>query len=469
MIPKRPTKGQQRLARQLDRAVFATLGSRATSEEARALVNEVLARVVAWEQKSGKRTNKRGKTRERLRDAVEAFTGDLLRARGEPLNHGWVYRSRQAKSFSGERVGYRQFIAVTKALQELNLLEYRPPWRQLTDFGGGKVPYISKAPRFRAARRLVKLAEQGGVKPEKVDDHFLEDLPKRPVALRAASTWAYGSKYRGRPLKVPDTAKVRAIADDVRELNEFLRQFKIRGGIHRYYFRGFNNGDDPRFKWNLGGRLYSPGEMSYQQMERDDRLKMTIEGEPVCEIDISASYLTVFLGWHSEQIELGKDPYSKGDLSREDREAVKQWFVATCGSGKLATKWAKGAPAEFRKRTGKDLSRFSTDRILNAALNAYPSLAKWPDDSRTWADLMWVESEAIINTMLYLKRELGVPSLAVHDSLIVPRTQQPVAEWRLSFSYTQAAHAQPIIKTRLPEGYGHVYPWDTPKKTDARD
>jgi hypothetical protein len=34
---------------------------------------------------------------------------------------------------------------------------------------------------------------------------------------------------------------------------------------------------------------------SYQVMGSDERLKMTINGEPVAEIDIGASYLTIFL------------------------------------------------------------------------------------------------------------------------------------------------------------------------------
>jgi hypothetical protein len=44
----------------------------------------------------------------------------------------------------------------------------------------------------------------------------------------------------------------------------------------------------------MGGRLYSYGEANNQQTELADRLKMTINGERVCEIDIRANYLTIF-------------------------------------------------------------------------------------------------------------------------------------------------------------------------------
>jgi hypothetical protein len=48
-------------------------------------------------------------------------------------------------------------------------------------------------------------------------------------------------------------------------------------------------GDHPAFAWNLGGRLYSQGQDSYQSLSSDQRLDMTIDGEPVCELDIRAS------------------------------------------------------------------------------------------------------------------------------------------------------------------------------------
>jgi hypothetical protein len=45
--------------------------------------------------------------------------------------------------------------------------------------------------------------------------------------------------------------------------------------------------------WKKGGRLYSSGEHCYQRLSETERLKMTIKGEPVAEIDIKASFLTI--------------------------------------------------------------------------------------------------------------------------------------------------------------------------------
>jgi hypothetical protein len=43
----------------------------------------------------------------------------------------------------------------------------------------------------------------------------------------------------------------------LKELNAFLDTCDLRHGVHRGYIRVFNNGDDPAFNWNMGGRLYS--------------------------------------------------------------------------------------------------------------------------------------------------------------------------------------------------------------------
>ena len=60
-----------------------------------------------------------------------------------------------------------------------------------------------------------------------------------------------------------------------------------------------------------------------------------------------------------------------------------------------------------------------------------------------WADLMYLESEA----MLYAVRTLvghGVPSFSMHDSLIVPASKQDLAvEW-LRKGYARMALTEPI-------------------------
>ena len=58
-------------------------------------------------------------------------------------------------------------------------------------------------------------------------------------------------------------------------------------------------------------------------------------------------------------------------------------------------------------------------------------------------DLMYLESEAIISTMLRLMLENGLVSLSVHDSFIVPRGQLANARKILSDEYRCAVGVVP--------------------------
>jgi len=66
---------------------------------------------------------------------------------------------------------------------------------------------------------------------------------------------------------------------------------------------------------------------------------MTINGEPVAEIDIRASYLTIFLSKHGIQLDAEQDPYVLEGPEPPDRSAVKAWMVATFGNSKPIRRW----------------------------------------------------------------------------------------------------------------------------------
>jgi hypothetical protein len=195
----------------------------------------------------------------------------------------------------------------------------------------------------------------------------------------------------------------------------------------------------------VGGRLYSQHfTESYQVEGGDKRLKMTINGEPVAEIDIRASYLTIFLSLHGIQLPEG-DPYELPGFGLEHRNAVKQWFVATFGNSKPIVKW----PKRMREKT-PELSQYKPSTITKAALAKYPALATWGQPLGTvtygWADLMWFEGNVMLFTMLELKREHQVPSLSVHDSLIVPASSAETARAVLSQKFQDQRRVIPLLK-----------------------
>jgi hypothetical protein len=93
-------------------------------------------------------------------------------------------------------------------------------------------------------------------------------------------------------------------------------------------------------------------------------------------------------------------------------------------------------------------------RNAQAALAKYPTLSAWgqPLKGRVhcWADLMWLESEVMVSTMLDLKRENAVPSLSVHDSLIVPASKADMASQRLARMFLGMTLVEPLLKIKRP-------------------
>jgi len=63
---------------------------------------------------------------------------------------------------------------------------------------------------------------------------------------------------------------------------------------------------------------------------------------------------------------------------------------------------------------------------------------------------MFAESEAIIRTMLTLKREHGIPSLPVHDAIIVPMSKQELAQEVLVEQFRKETGVVPRLDVSTP-------------------
>jgi hypothetical protein len=147
-------------------------------------------------------------------------------------------------------------------------------------------------------------------------------------------------------------AKAVELEEVIIGLNAFIAQFDIRGGTHHGYIREFNCGDHPSFAWDLGGRLYSLGDESYQGLSADERKLMTIDGQPVIELDIRASALTIFHGQRRQRLDFAAnpDPYTLPELSDTPRDLVKAFITATFGNGQSQRGGLRRPRANTRRR-----------------------------------------------------------------------------------------------------------------------
>src|ERR1700688_3135420 len=108
-------------------------------------------------------------------------------------------------------------------------------------------------------------------------------------------------------------------------------------------------------------------------------------------------------------------------------------LVQISGTGsnrQLLTKWSKDLVEDLKKKLAKkalsgfDPKLYPMKTIKQKALERHPLLARWGgvirDRVYDWRDRIFIESQGVIGAMLTLMRDYQVPSLPVHDSLIVP-------------------------------------------------
>jgi hypothetical protein len=393
-------------------------------------VKDACLQLVAFESKHSTKKYKPGPG---VEYAVGAFLADLLAAQSDDRRSKWVFRSLHAKRFTGGPVGHKVFKRVLEALKNLGLVEHAVGVMQFINSAFGNTLIDRRAARFTATPALLELTAKHRVPLQSVGTHFTfkYELPKDPLEKRTTKlTHNYASgKVGGYPMAFDHTETSKELEADVRELNEFLERQHIEGGDHQGYVRIFQNGDDPSFNWDYGGRLYSqPGDKNYQILSKKKRLKMRINGLALAEIDIRASYLTIFHAMHGAQLDLNSDPYLLPGFGEAGRDVVKSWMVATFGSAKPISQWPTALLTQYKADNHKDLDRkiYSAKLVREKVLARHPLMARWgtPFNGRTltWGDLMFHESVAMVAAMTELMRDHGIPSLVIHDSLLVPRS-----------------------------------------------
>jgi hypothetical protein len=181
-------------------------------------------------------------------------------------------------------------------------------------------------------------------------------------------------------------------------------------------------------------------------------LEMKINGEPVAEIDIKASFLTIYHAKLGMPLGDREDPYARAGIARD---VAKLWCIASFGESAPKLRWPRKMVEDYRKDTGKDLRKVATARtVADAMLKAFPALRRLERYSNIWADLHFLEAEAVIGTMLILMRPHGVPSYSMHDGLIVPRSKADLAKDVLAREYRRQVGVEPMLTVEPEDFYG---------------
>ena len=446
----------------LKNAAYATLNNRSVTDEAKRLVDQLASLVGDYERTARDGGYLRGPAGEKkLWDALEGFLGDLLLSAADEKTQGWTFRRRRRDDFTRERVSFRTFDPLREALCALGLLKHFPGYQRVSKNpfhegpGSGYTSYESMAARYRATESLLEYARREGIEATNADQHFVPRLPQKPLIKMSASYWDLdGEKRKGQRLDYRTTDRTRELEAEVKALNAFLDKFEIVGGGFHGFVRIFNQGDEEGFDWNKGGRLYGVSDRkahNFQRLPEDDRLRMTIGSEPVAEIDISASYLTLLHGLQGLPFSTDSDPYAVGGL---DRAIVKAWLTATLGYNKHHKKWPPRIIERLLKQGFKEHETLPRIEEVRTTMEVrYPVLRDWPEQRLTWADLMFAESRAIMGTMTGLMTE-GRPSLCVHDSVLVRLGDVERAKKLLSDNYHEVCGLCPRLKVSTSDQVG---------------
>ncbi len=436
----------------LTSAKLLTLDLQPASGGALGLIEHLVKEVCATEVRAGRR-RRRDKERQQLSAALGAVVGGVLTRWGsdEPVP---VFRSLVAQRFSSCLIGYRAFIAASDALGLLDLVNRKEGFQNIFLFDR-PVWTGGKAARFWPTAKLLALAAGYGVVPTTLKSDFQRrvntSVPKVAAPIELKSLRERGRDDRVR-LTVPRTdEQANRLRDDVVAFNQFAAEHEVKGCR------------PPRFKrvftacWRLGGRWIAVGEDgTYQTMAEASRVSdITINGEPVAEVDVKSSHLSIMHGLLGLTLPEG-DLY---EFAGVPRPVIKAWMTATLGKGSPVRRWPKRTVADVPQ-----VSSISAIEVCQMICARYPFMSDparaVATAARLWelADigklasllthrLMAIEAEALTGAMRALRAGVchgGVPVLALplHDSLIVPRSCAGAAEAVLVFAFS--AHANRV-------------------------
>lgn len=351
-------KTSPELADELRYAPLANLMGRTISSAATALVTHLATAHPRTSSKKGA-SYKPQKLLPQLHAAIGAFLADLMMAQGNEDGGGWLRLSLDKRAFKKPNpVSYRMFDGLRSSWNTAGLIAEQAGYPGQLGFGSPG-PRVGKMTRFRATPKLLKIAEDHGVLVSEVQDHFFIefDMPAELVQLTSPSG------------TTRNTAEARDMRKEIVELNAHFATHTLVGARHIGWVRKFHEVSADKYMLNRGGRLYSQPPMpatNYQNMPQEQRLKLRLNGEPVSEIDISASYLTIFYAAHGRRIEMN-DAYSNiVGPDAQDRAIVKFWVNASFGNSSLITKWSPDLKKAFAKRYREDSWTIDSKNIRSA-------------------------------------------------------------------------------------------------------
>ena len=306
----------------------------------------------------------------------------------------------------------------------------------------GLIVLAIKGKRGVAARYRVNLQVPDGLK-------FREHGEGRVLEVRAKKRRIAGGKFA--PVKRLSLKgfgqEVERLEAEMRAINKLLKAHPLEAADELPDLcsakRIFSDGS-----LQSGGRLYG----NWQGLNSEERLRLTIDGERLCEIDIKACYIFLANAMTGNTMNLPADPYrllgfvrneSCPDRQEQMRRAAKR-LIPTYLSKKtemvkfpVGKKDEAGRTVSFREEFGIPESVRVGD-MMQDAYETFPFLKDVPFRSGA---LMWQESNIMVKALLALA-ELDIPAYPVHDCLLCKERDKDLVIDQLQWAMIETVGCQ---------------------------
>ena len=226
----------------------------------------------------------------------------------------------------------------------------------------------------------------------------------------------------------------------MKQLSELMNTHTYNLPFEDYQLRrGFVGGLE-----TCGGRLQA----NYQLMTEEERLhKILIDGQEVTEIDVVSCGMVLLHSLAKQPVPDVDDLYSLVDTSLTRKE-LKLIITAICNSKKHVT--SRNWTTKFKqdKKLGPIVAKTNYKQFCKNLLAAFPWLDKFLIETKDLSlKTQWLESEAVIKSMFTVLGS-GYGCLSVHESLIVPKQAESIAQIAMVDAFEEVAGVTPKLKVK---------------------
>ena len=217
-------------------------------------------------------------------------------------------------------------------------------------------------------------------------------------------------EYKDNKLTEHYRAEVREINDMLEGIDLYYPGSRLVDRTAIYLRRVFNNKS-----FRQGGRLF--GAFWQHDLNKQQRSLLTMDGENVASLDFKTMLPSLAYAKIGAILSPGADAYAINGYMRH-RKGIKKLFAAMMFTRKRLGGWPEGVDELL---PGAKLAD-----VIGAIQKAHPALEPlW--FTGVGHEFHFTESEVLVDILLRLKRQYGIPALPVHDCIVVPESAVRVA------------------------------------------